>query len=146
MPFLKVRSTRLLRLFFAAYLLHTVGCASKTLRPGESDNLYDSGGKKVGAVKQLSTTEREHTYDADQNGVNEKRWLTRSGEMTIFERFDLQSGKIISRSHYLRGQLNRVEVFYPDGRLRAIVSYPDGHTARSVELPERKKLVEFISR
>lgn len=97
-------------------------------------------------MKQLSTTEREHTYDADQNGVNEKRWLTRSGEMAIFERFDLQSGKIISRSHYLRGKLNRVEVFYPDGRLRAIVSYPDGHTARSVELPERKKLVEFISR
>lgn len=100
----------------------------------------------MGFVKQLSETEREYSYDSDQDGRDEKRWVTNNGQMAVFERFDPRSGKIQSRSHYLKGKLNRVEIFFPDGRIRGIVNYPDGQIARSVELPERKKLVEFISR
>ncbi len=132
-----------------AYLLIpvlTLACAGKVLRPGDSDILRQSDGKEIGSVRQVNVTEREYFYDSNQDQKPEFQWKTKSGAMVVFEKFNTHTGKMSSRSYYVNGKLNYVEVYFPDGSMRGIVSYPDGQTARSVELPRRKRLVEFVSR
>ncbi|MBX3723468.1 MAG: hypothetical protein KF713_16615 [Turneriella sp.] len=116
------------------------------MKSGGIDDLLTSEGKKVGTVKRLSDTESDYLYDPNQNGRPNAHWITENGQMKIFEKFDPASGKLRTKSYYLRGLLNRVEVFDSDGRLRGIVNYPDGTKPQSVELPRKRKLVEFIPR
>lgn len=119
----------------AAILLLSLcfACSTRSLRPSESEALTQNG-KEIGHVRQLNDTEREYVYDANRDGRPEYQWRTKADAIAVFEKFNPVSGKLVSRSHYR------------DGRIRGIVSYPDGKTARSVELPQRKRLVEFVSR
>jgi len=127
---------------FASPLL--LGCGSGQSKSPNDEYLTASGGKKVGVVTRLTDNESEFTYDPDQDGQPENRWRTKNGQIQTFDKFDPKTGRIRTRSHYLRGVLNRVEVFNADGSVRGIVNYPDGRQAESVELPRKKKLVEFV--
>ena len=120
-------------------------CAGSNLKSGESKEL-NANGQAVGSVRQISPSEQEFIYDKNRDDRPEYRWTTDNTQFKVFERFDPDTGKLRSRSHYLQGTLNRVEVFNPDGTVRGIVNYPDGQVGRSVELPKRKKLVEFVDR
>lgn len=126
-------------------MLSSIACAGSNLKSGESKELT-ANGKVVGSVRQISPSEQEFTYDKNRDDKPEYRWTTENTQFKIFEKFDPSSGKLRTRSHYLRGALNRIEVFNPDGSVRGIVNYPNGGGARSVELPKKKKLVEFINR
>ncbi|MBS0617123.1 MAG: hypothetical protein JSR44_02990 [Spirochaetes bacterium] len=128
---------------WASLCLAQLACASSSLRQGETQPLTQNG-REVGTIKQLENSEREYSYAP--TGRLEQRWTESKNQMKIFERFDPATGRIRSRSHYLQGRLNHVEVFNGDGSVRGIVSYPDGQTARTVELPKRGKLVEFVTR
>mgnify|MGYP005855385959 CR=1 FL=1 len=120
------------------------GCSSSNPKRGSTDDLRAPNGAKVGTVTKLSETESDYVYDPQQDGRPEAHWITENGQMKVFEKFDSISGKIRTRSFYLRGLLNRVEVFDADGRVRGIVNYPDGLKPQSVELPAKRKLVEFL--
>lgn len=129
-------------------LLLTLGplfCASKSLKPGESEPLINEAGRQVGTVTQITLREKEYIQDADRNGMPEYKWQTKDEKFTAFDRYDTKTGKLRSRSYYVEGKLNRIEVYTEAGKIRGIVSYPDGVHGRSVELPERRRLVEFIS-
>ena len=121
-------------------------CSSQNLKSGDTDDLKLSSGEKVGTVRRLSPNEQEYIYDKNQDGRPENRWLTEDSQFKIFEKFDPETGKLRTRSYYLKGVLNRIEVFAPDGSIRGVVNYPDGAIGRSVELPKKKKLVEFLER
>lgn len=123
----------------------SMACAGANLRSGESKELT-ANGQVVGTVRQISPTEQEFTYDKNRDDKPEYRWTTENSDFKVFEKFDQTTGRLRSRSHYLRGKLNRIEVFNADGSVRGLVNYPDGGVARSVELPGRKKLVEFMNR
>lgn len=135
------------RATYAVLWTNTVllACAGTNLKSGEVRELK-ANGEIVGSVRQISPTEQEFMYDKNQDGKPENRWTTENSDFKIFEKFDVSTGRLRTRSHYLRGVLNRVEVFNPDGTVRGIVSYPNGGEASSVELPKRKKLVEFMRR
>lgn len=126
-------------------ILSSIACAGSNLKSGESKELT-ANGEVVGSVRQISPTEQEFTYDKNRDDRPEYRWTTENTQFKVFEKFDPATGKLRSRSHYLRGALNRIEVFGTDGSIRGIVNYPGGGDARSVELPKKKKLVEFINR
>jgi|GEM_PF-2603608 len=122
-----------------------VACSGVNLRSGESKELT-ANGQVVGSVRQISPSEQEFIYDKNRDDRPEYRWTTENSDFKVFEKFDTATTKLRSRSHYLRGKLNRIEVFNPDGSVRGVVNYPDGGVARSVELPRKKKLVEFMDR
>jgi len=121
-----------------------IGCASNNVKRGEADDLLDANGKKIGDVRQLTPIQQEFVLDRNQDGRPESKWSTENGEYKIFEKFDEATGKLRTRAYYLKGNLNRIEVFASVGSLRGIVNYPDGKIARSVELPRKGKLVEFM--
>lgn len=120
-------------------------CAGANLKSGDIQDIT-ANGEIVGSMRQVSPTEQEYTYDKNHDGRPENRWITENSEFRLFEKFDATTGKLRTRSHYLRGKLNRIEVFAPDGSIRGIVNYPDGQNGRSVDLPKKKKLVEFMNR
>lgn len=121
-------------------------CSSQNLRSADIDDLKLATGEKVGTVRQLGANQQEYLYDRNQDGKPENRWITENSQIKIFEKFDPETGKLRARSYYLRGVLNRIEVFASDGSIRGIVNYPDGVIGRSVDLPRKKKLVEFLDR
>lgn len=123
-----------------------LACSSQNLRSADIDDLKLATGEKVGTVRQLGANQQEYLYDRNQDGKPENRWITENSQIKIFEKFDPETGKLRARSYYLRGVLNRIEVFASDGSIRGIVNYPDGVIGRSVDLPRKKKLVEFLDR
>jgi hypothetical protein len=133
-----------LTLLLAALLLPT--CAGRDIKSAGAEPLVDSNGKKVGEVRRLSATELEYIYDPNSDGRPERRWVSENEQMKVFEKFDATTGVLRTRTYYLNGLVNRVEVYGADGRLRGVVNYPDGKEARSVELPARGKLIEYLPR
>lgn len=123
-----------------------LACSSQNLRSADIDDLKLATGEKVGTVRQLGANQQEYIYDRNQDGKPENRWITENSHIKIFEKFDPETGKLRTRSYYLQGVLNRIEVFAPDTSIRGIVNYPDGVIGRSVDLPKKKKLVEFLDR
>lgn len=134
--------------YFVAFLpiCGALACSSQNLRSAAIDDLKLATGEKVGTVRQLGASQQEYIYDRNQDGKPENRWITENSQIKVFEKFDSETGKLRTRSFYFRGTLNRIEVFASDGSIRGIVSYPDGVNGRSVELPKKKKLVEFLER
>lgn len=129
---------------FTATVFLSATCSSAPLKVGETQPLTENG-QQVGTVKGLSGGEQEFTYSKPSSATS-WRWIETKGQFKTFERFDAQTGRLQSRSHYFQGKLNRVEIMNPDGSVRGTVSYPDGKTARTVELPKNGKVVEFIAR
>ncbi len=120
-----------------------VACSGANLRVDEIRDIKVNG-RIVGTVRQVSETEQEFMYDRNGDGKIDTRWMTENSRFKTFERLDLRTGGTRTRSHYLQGTLNRIEVYWPRGDVRGIVNYPNGRDAASVELPAKKKLVEFI--
>jgi len=121
-----------------------LACASEQPRKGEAEPLT-ADGKVVGSVQQVGTKEKEFLVDRNQDGKPEYRWRETGGVITLMERFDPATGALRTKIIYFQGKMNRVEVYNPDGSLRGVVNYTDQQKARSVELPQRGKLVEFLS-
>lgn len=121
-------------------------CSGQNLRSSDTEDLRLATGEKVGTVRQIGANQLEYLYDKNQDARPENRWLTENSQIKVFEKFDPETGKLRTRSHYLNGVLNRIEVFAFDGSIRGIVNYPDGKNGRSVDLPKKKKLVEFLNR
>ncbi|MFO1479324.1 MAG: hypothetical protein U1F40_03880 [Turneriella sp.] len=124
----------------------SLACSSQNLKSADTDDLNLPTGEKVGTVRRINPNEQEYIYDRNQDGQPENRWIIENSQIKVFEKFDSKTGNLRTRSYYFRGILNRIEVFAPDGSIRGVVNYPDGVNGRSVDLPKKKKLVEFIDR
>lgn len=121
-----------------------IACAENNLRAGESKPLKDRSGKVFGTRYQMSETSERHLIDEDQNGIPEKQYLFERDVLKQSEHF-FPDGKIRVRTFFMDGKPNRAEVYYPDGRLRGVALFdPQGQRVDTVDLPERKRRVEFL--
>ena len=113
------------------------------MRTGESAPLKDKAGKVFGTRYQLTEKSERCVIDTDQNGIPEKQYMFDNDVVISSEHF-YPDGKLKVRTLYMQGKANRSEVYRPDGSLKGMAYHNQQEVVDTVDLPEKKRRVEFL--